>query len=435
MSSINTDEKTIKPTDLRGILKYVPMFREHIFVIAVDGSLVAHENFQNVLLDIAVLRSLNIKVVFVYGIGQQLQALAETRKIAITDTSGEGITDQSTLDLASEASAAVSQIIMEGLAHNGLRCAITNAVRSKKIGILKGVDQLHSGTVDKLDTQLLAHLLDIGTIPVIAPIAFTREGPALRINSDLLAAELASQLNASKLVYLTTHNSLQLDEKPITNLPVAKLDALLQEAQVDFPKHLKSKAFYAVKAINAGVPRTHILDGRLFGALLNEIFDKVGIGTMIYSNDYQSIRRAVDADAHSIYTITQNGVRSETLVDRSLAMIKEAIDNYLVYEIDGSIVGCVYLKDYPEDSLTEIGSVYVLPFYQNKGVGRRMIEYAQTDAKKRATRRLLALTTQAATFFTELCGFTEGSLDDLPAARKSDYVANGRNSKILVKDL
>ena len=63
-----TDESSIKPTDLCGILKYVPMFRDHVFVIALDGSLVAHENFQNVLLDIAVLRSLNIKMVLVHGV-------------------------------------------------------------------------------------------------------------------------------------------------------------------------------------------------------------------------------------------------------------------------------------------------------------------------------------------------------------------------------
>ena len=74
---MTSDEHNVKPTDLRGILKYVPMFRDHVFVLALDGSLVAHENFQNVLLDIAVLRSLHIKVVLVYGVGQQLKALAK----------------------------------------------------------------------------------------------------------------------------------------------------------------------------------------------------------------------------------------------------------------------------------------------------------------------------------------------------------------------
>ena len=94
MTAQSTDENHhIKPTDQRGILKYVPKFREHVFVIAVDGSLVAHEMFPNVLLDIAVLRSLNIRVVLVHGIGQQLRELADKRNIAISDPHGEGATD------------------------------------------------------------------------------------------------------------------------------------------------------------------------------------------------------------------------------------------------------------------------------------------------------------------------------------------------------
>ena len=173
----------------------------------------------------------------------------------------------------------------------------------------------------------------------------------------------------------------------------------------------------------------------MFGALLNEVFDKVGIGTMIYSNEYQSIRRAVKADTYAIYTITQNGVRSETLVNRSQAMIEEAIDDFWVYEIDGSIVGCIHLQRYEDGKLIEIGSVYVQPFYQNRGVGQRLIEYAKTNAKQDGARRLLALTTHAASFFTGICNFTEGSINDLPASRKADYKAMGRNSKILYKDL
>tara|TARA_B110000093_G_scaffold73760_1_gene80149 strand:- start:15715 stop:17022 length:1308 start_codon:yes stop_codon:yes gene_type:complete len=435
MTAQNAGESTIKPTDLRGILKYVPMFRDHVFVIALDGSLVAHENFQNVLLDIAVLRSLNIKVILVHGIGQQLNALAETRQIEITNAHGEGKTDAQTLELATEASALVSLSIMQGLTRNGLRCALSNGVRSKENGIVKGDDQLFSGRVDKLDIALFNSLLDANTIPIVTPIAFNREGTSLRINSDLLAAELASQLDASKLVYLTTQDGLRLDGQPLTNLLVAELEALLKNAHASITERLHSKARHAVQAIEAGVPRAHILDGRLFGALLNEIFDKVGIGTMVYSNEYQSIRRAVKVDAYSIYNITRNGVRTETLRNRSQVEIEAAIKNFLVYEIDGSIVACVHLQSYDAGKVIEIGSVYVQPFYQNKGVGRQMVEYAEADAKQRGAQRVIVMTTQATNFFTKLCGFQEGSSEELPATRKAHYLANGRNSKILYKDL
>jgi len=432
---MTSDEHNIKPTDLRGILKYVPMFRDHVFVLAIDGSLVAHENFQNVLLDIAVLRSLNIKVVLVHGVGQQIEALAKQKETAISDPHGELKTDAVTLELATEAAAMVSLEVMQGLTRNGLRCATCNGVRSKEIGILKGEDQLSSGAVDKIDDVLFNKLLDADTIPVITPIAFNREGAPLRINSDLLASELASKLNASKLIYMTTQEGLQISGQSLTNLPVADLEGLIKTATRQMPERLLSKFKHAAKAINAGTPRAHILDGRLFGALLNEIFDKVGIGTMVYSNDYQSIRRAVAADAHSIYNITQNGVRSESLRERSQESIAATIDDYLVYEIDGSIVGCVNLKIYDSGDIAEIGSVYVQAFYQNKGVGRKMVEFACAEAQERGSRRAIAMTTQASKFFSKVCAFEEGTVNDLPAERREDYAQNGRNSKVLYLDL
>ena len=432
---MTSDEHNVKPTDLRGILKYVPMFREHVFVLALDGSLVAHENFQNVLLDIAVLRSLNIKVVLVHGVGQQLKALAKQKQTAISDPHGELKTDAVTLELATEAAAVVSLEIMQGLTRNGLRCATCNGVRSKEIGMVKGEDQLNSGAVDKLDDVLFNKLLDTDTIPVITPIAFSREGTPLRINSDLLASELASKLNASKLIYMTTQEGLQINDQPLTNLPVANLEGLLESATEQIPERLLSKVEHSVKAINAGTPRAHILDGRLFGALLNEIFDKVGIGTMVYSNDYQSIRRAVTADAHSIYNITQNGVRAESLRERSQESIEATIADYLVYEIDGSIVACVNLKIYDSGDIAEIGSVYVQAFYQNKGVGRKMVEFACAVAQERGSKRAIAMTTQASKFFSKVCAFEEGTINDLPAERREDYAQNGRNSKVLYLDL
>ena len=97
-----TSDSLIKPTDLRGILKYVPMFSDQVFVIALDGSLIAHDIFQNVLLDIAVLRSLNIKVVLAYGIGHQIQSASKLKDIEISDSHGEGATDNTTLTLAME---------------------------------------------------------------------------------------------------------------------------------------------------------------------------------------------------------------------------------------------------------------------------------------------------------------------------------------------
>ena len=436
MSVLEAGEIAVKPTDLRGILKYVPMFREQVFVIALDGSVVSHEMFPNVLLDIAVLRSLNIKIVLVHGIGQQMREFAQSRNIAITDPHGEGITDGATLQLAIEATSQVNLQIVQGLTRNHLRCAATNAVRSKEIGILKGQDQLLSGNVDRLDLKMIVQLLDGDTIPVVGPVAFNREGTSLRINSDLLAAELAARLEASKLIYLTTHDGLEIKGKALTNIPVAELESLLvEDAARTIPERLQSKCRQAIQAIHGGTPRAHILDARIFGALLNEIFDKVGIGTMVYSNDYQSIRPAIAADAYAIFNITRNGVRSETLKARSREYIESEIKNFLVYEIDGSLIGCIHLRPYDSGEVIEIGSVYVQPFYQGRGVGRRLIQYATEEAKRRGAASVFALTTQAVKFFTTVCGFTEGQLAELPEERQTEYRESGRNSKILTQKL
>jgi amino-acid N-acetyltransferase len=128
-------------------------------------------------------------------------------------------------------------------------------------------------------------------------------------------------------------------------------------------------------------------------------------------------------------------VRTESLRERSQESIESTITDYLVYEIDGSLVGCVNLKSYDNGEVIEVGSVYVQPFYQNKGVGRKMVEFPCAEAKERGSKRVIAMTTQAKKFFSKVCAFTEGTVEDLPAERREDYTKNGRNSKVLYLDL
>ncbi|NCQ36410.1 GNAT family N-acetyltransferase, partial [bacterium] len=185
----------------------------------------------------------------------------------------------------------------------------------------------------------------------------------------------------------------------------------------------------------AGTPRAHILDSRIFGVLLNEIFDKVGIGTMVYSNEYESIRPAIAADAYSIYNITRNAMQSEALLQRTQDYVAAEIANFLVYEIDGSIIGCIHLRSYDGGAIIEIGNVYVQTFYQKKGVGRRLVEYVCREAQRQGRKRVLALTTQATKFFTAVCEFSEGSYQDLPDERAAEARQNGRNSRVFYRDL
>ena len=133
-----TDVTTIKPNDLRGILTYVPRFKDQVFILAIDGVIVADDNLPNLLVDVAVLRSLGIKIVLVHGIGLQLKEMAELRNVEISNNDGAGVTDAATLELAARAAARVSQILLEGLTQNSLKAVITNSVRALPVGIIKG---------------------------------------------------------------------------------------------------------------------------------------------------------------------------------------------------------------------------------------------------------------------------------------------------------
>ena len=115
----------MKLTDLRGILQYIPQFREKTFIIAVDGVIVTDENFANILLDVAVLRSLNIRVVLVHGAAAQIKALAEKQGIQASNLDGTGVTDAPTLQLAMDAANRLTHEILEGLSANDLRAACT----------------------------------------------------------------------------------------------------------------------------------------------------------------------------------------------------------------------------------------------------------------------------------------------------------------------
>ena len=128
----------MKLTDLRGILQYIPQFREKTFILAVDGVIVTDENFANILLDVAVLRSLNIRVVLVHGAAEQIKALAEKQGIQPSNLDGTGLTDASTLQLAIDAANRLTHEILQGLAANDLRGACSNAIVAHPLGILFG---------------------------------------------------------------------------------------------------------------------------------------------------------------------------------------------------------------------------------------------------------------------------------------------------------
>ncbi|HWN94255.1 MAG TPA: amino-acid N-acetyltransferase [Methylomirabilota bacterium] len=425
----------MKPTDLRGILQYIPRFREKIFVLSLDGAIVTEENFSNILLDIAVLRSLNIRVVICHGAAAQIRALGEQQGVKASNTDGAGITDAETLKLALTAANRLTHEILEGLAANDLRAASTNAIIAHPMGILGGVDHLFTGKVERVDTEMLLMLLNQGIIPVVPPLGFDGDGKTYRVNSDHMAVALADALKATKVIFITTYDGLVNRGQLIRQMLASDLEKVLADKKNDLAPEMLSKATHAVVACKAGIQRVHIINGRVDEGLLAEVFSNEGIGTLIYANEYQQIRRAMQKDIRSIQQLTKQGVETDELVKRTRAVIEKQLGDYYIFEIDKHPVACVSLHVYPEQNKGELACLYVSASHENQGIGRKLIQFVESKARELGLSELLTLSTQAFTYFQSKAGFGEGSPDDLPPARREKYDAGGRNSKVLVKKL
>ena len=425
----------MKLTDLRGILQYIPQFRERTFVISVDGAMVAHENFGNILMDVAVLRSLNIRVVLVHGASAQIKAMAAEEGVNPSDLDGSGRTDEATLKLALTAANRLTHEMLEGLSAYDLRAACTNAIIAHPLGILHGVDHLFTGKVEKVDVELCQKLLDNGIIPVLPPLGFDGDGRTYRVNSDSIALAAAEALKATKLMFITTQDGILVGDHVIRQMPVTDLESVLALQKNEIHPSMVSKAIHAVAACKAGVPRVHVISGLLEEGLLAEVFTNEGVGTLIYANEFQQIRRAMKKDIRSILNLTKPSVATEELVKRTRSSIEKQLTDYFIFEIDRNPVACVALHSFPEQNKGELAFLYVSPAHENQGIGRKLIQFVENKARELGFGELITLSTQAFTYFQSKGGFVEGTPDDLPPVRREKYDQSGRNSKVLVKKL
>jgi amino-acid N-acetyltransferase len=301
------------------------------------------------------------------------------------------------------------------------------------VGILKGVDHLHTGRVDRVDVGLLDTLLSNGIVPVVPPLGVDGEGRTWRVNSDAVALALAKALGAVKLIFMTTADGLSVDGELVRQIPVADLARALRGGAVE--RSLLSKARHAVAACEAGVPRVHVINGHVDDGLLAEVFSNEGIGTLVYANEYQEIRPARRSDVRTIEHLIRSSIESEELAPRDRETLEARLDDFFIFEVDRNPIACVALHVYAPESLGELACLYVHPSHENRGIGRKLVQFVEARARERGLARLLALSTQAFDFFRIKGGFAEGTPDALPQTRRQAYDASGRRSKVLVKDL
>jgi amino-acid N-acetyltransferase len=423
-------------SSLRGILTYTSRFRDRTFVLAVDSVVLSPDSLRNLVLDIAVLRSVNINIVLVHGASQQIESFGKQFGVKASNSDGMGVTDAATLQLAITAGNAVAHELLEAFSEADQRAMVSNAIIAHPAGIISGRDLQHTGRVERVDVEFLQTTLNHGIIPIIPPFGFDGEGRTFRVNSDGVALAVARSLKAAKLIFLGPSNGVAMAGKLSAQFSVAEAEAYVRKNRETDPPELTSKLEHAVAACLNGVNRAHIVDGRTEEALLREVFSNEGIGTMVYANEYEAIRKAKKRDVRSILRLVRESVQAQEVVQRSEQEIISEISNFYVYEIDKTVLGCAALHFYEgEPKVAELACVVVSSSHENQGIGRKMMHYLETRAREAGVKRLIVLSTRTFNYFQQKGGFTEGKVEMLPPARLVKYEASGRNSKVLYKDL
>jgi amino-acid N-acetyltransferase len=430
----------------RAVAPYIHAYRGKTFVIGLAGEAIAAGKLSAFVQDLAILHAMGIRIVLVHGfrpqVSEQLRAKGHPERFS----HGIRVTDAVALDCAQEAAgqlrfeieAAFSQGLPNTpMANATVRVISGNFLTARPVGIVDGVDFVHSGLVRKVDAAAIRRGIDSGAVVLLSPFGFSPTGEAFNLAMEEVATSTAVALQADKLLFLTEVPGVRENrddpESPIdTELALADAERLL--AALPAPTHPTDIAFYlqhCVKACRGGVERSHILPFATDGALLMEVYTHDGIGTMVVDEKLESLREATSDDVGGILQLIEPFERDGTLVRRERTEIERDIGNYTVIEHDGVIFGCAALYPYPEAGTAEMAALTVSPQVQAQGDGERILKRVEQRARAMGLDSIFVLTTRTMHWFIKR-GFQSVDPDWLPEARKRKYNWD-RRSQVLVK--
>ena len=268
-------------------LPYIQLFSGKIIVIKFGGSIMnSEESMEKVLQDIVFMKYAGWKPVIVHGGGPGISKAMKERKLSTHFINGLRVTDKVTMDLVEDIlgnkiNAHVVNILERlQVKAKGLNGKKDKIIKADKMICDKG-DLGYVGSIRSIDTTIIHHWLDLDTIPVIAPIGLGDDKAAYNINADVAAGDIASSIGARKLVYLTDTPGILADpdnpDSLISTLSQEEADELIAGNKIN--GGMIPKVQSCLNAMNFGVNKGHIIDGRIDHSLLLEIFTKKGIGT------------------------------------------------------------------------------------------------------------------------------------------------------------
>jgi len=247
---------------------------------------------------------------------------------------------------------------------------------------------------------------------------------------DARVVQFTVGMGAVKLIALL-EEAVLIDGEPVPAVRAMDAGSLAQSGDVVGADLLRS----AAAACDAGVPRVHVLNGRQQGVLVDELFSNEGVGTMIHADAYREIRSLREEDIPELLGMIGRSVRRSKLVPRNYEDILERIGDYFVMTIDGNVVGCVALHEYPASQSAELACLYVKMAHEGRGYGADLAHHAEQIARDRRVPALFALSNRAASFFLETMKYGEADSSDLPKERADQLRSSGRDSRVFVKSL
>ena len=297
---------------LKGALRYVRAYRDHVFVVKLGGEVLSDPDVRDqVAGQLSLLSSLSIRLVVVHGGGPQATALSRRLGREPKMVAGRRVTDDAALEVAKmvyagqlnvDLLAALREHKVQAVGLSGIDADLLTAHRRPPVSVVDDdgrtvqVDYGHVGDIDRVDPRVLATLMEARFMPVVASLAGDEDGGVYNVNADTVAESLAVALRAQKLIFLTGAPGVLRDRNdPTTLVTFADPDDLAGlMASGALAGGMRPKVEACIRAATSGVERTHIIDGRAPDALLLEVFTGAGCGTMIVARKEKATYLGVD---------------------------------------------------------------------------------------------------------------------------------------------
>jgi len=422
----------------RGAAPYIKAHRKKTFVILIADDFIHSDALVGLTHDLALLNHLGIKLVILHGSRNSIDQHLARHNITSEFNRNIRISDAESLpyiiQAINEVKTHLESLLSMGLPNtpmSGSEISLVsgNFVTGMPMGVIDGIDMQHSGKVRDVKHETINALLDQNHVILLSNIGYSRTGEVFNLPAEELASEVAQALQADKLIYIQ-HTHEDQSERTDT-LSTRECEALIQQENVN--NDYKNLLTQAVRAIQSQVKRVHIIDQRVDGDLLLELFTRDGSGTMITNLFYEGIRAANIDDIGGILQLIQPLEASGILVERSREQLELEINYFQVIEKDGMVIACVACIPDLSANRAELACLAVDENYRNAGLGEQLLQMVEHLATKKNFPQLFTLTTRTTHWFIEH-GFSEARDFSLPEHKQTSYNQK-RSSKVLVKQL